>query len=90
MATINKKNDRDNQDDDQEIEINVEMIDGFEKIEIKLETSKNDFNARRRLEELKDDKIMKRLLSNEIDDWYNDLNSSFRNKPGEIFYDDPY
>lgn len=56
-------------DDDFDDESDDEMLDDFEQVEIRQISFKDSAAARRRLEQIKEEKALERLLKGDFDDW---------------------
>lgn len=65
-----KFSDDDDFDDDGEADGEGEILDDFEDIEDKPVSLKDPSHARRRLEQLREEKELERLLKGDFDDWY--------------------
>jgi len=73
----------DNDDDDTFDDIeDDDIFDDIEETETSKYSSRNHLDARRRLEQLKEDKELERLTKGQLGDWYDDLYDDL--------YDDPY
>jgi len=57
-------------DADTDTEGDVEILDDFEDIDDKVIAFKDPSHARRRLEQLREEKELERLLKGDFDDWY--------------------
>ena len=85
-----KKSVKDNDDFDEEVdasEAEDESFDDYEEIEFKKTSHKHSSNARRRHEQLKEDRALERLLSSDFD-YFDDYNSNDFNDYAD--YVDPY
>jgi len=62
--------DFDDDDSDADTDGDGDILDDFEEIDDKEITFKDPSHARRRLEQLREEKELERLLRGDLDDWY--------------------
>ena len=66
----NDDDDFDDDDSDADTVSDGDILDDFEDIEDKVISFKDPSHARRRLEQLREEKELERILKGDFDDWY--------------------